>query len=68
LENKVIAGKSLKDHLRFASAYRHTFCGTGEDPLGPGTQVFPLDTGENSIERAKKKMDVAFEFLTKIGA
>jgi xylose isomerase len=67
-ENKIIAGRSLKDHLRFAIAYWHTFCGTGEDPFGPGTQIFPWATGENSMERAKKKMDAAFEFFTKIGA
>jgi xylose isomerase len=42
-ENKVIAGKTMKDHLRFAVAYWHTFCGTGGDPFGPGTQIFPWD-------------------------
>jgi xylose isomerase len=67
-ENKVIAGKSLKEHLRFAIAYWHTFCGTGEDPFGPGTQNFPWAKGKDDIGRAKKKMDAAFEFFTKIGA
>jgi xylose isomerase len=67
-ENKVLGGKSLKDHLRFAIAYWHTFCGTGEDPFGPGTQNFPWAEGGDPIERAIKKMDAAFEFFTKIGA
>jgi xylose isomerase len=67
-ENRVVAGKTLKEHLRFAIAYWHTFCGTGEDPFGPGTQVFPWATGKTAIERAKNKMDAAFEFITKIGA
>jgi xylose isomerase len=66
-ENKVIAGKSMKEHLRFAIAYWHTFCGTGEDPFGPGTQIFPWATGDSAIARAKNKMDAAFEFITKIG-
>jgi xylose isomerase len=67
-ENRVIAGKSLKDHLRFAIAYWHTICGTGEDPFGPGTQIFPWAKGKDPIERASNKMDAAFEFFTKIGA
>ena len=33
-ENKVVAGKKLKDHLRFACAYWHSFCGSGADPFG----------------------------------
>ena len=53
--------------MRFAIAYWHTFCGTGEDPFGPGTQIFPWAKGSNAIERAKNKMDAAFEFITKIG-
>ena len=67
-ENKVIAGKTMKEHMRFAIAYWHTFCGTGEDPFGPGTQLFPWATGDSAIARAKNKMDAAFEFITKIGA
>ena len=67
-ENKVVAGKSMKEHMRFAVAYWHTFCGTGEDPFGPGTQLFPWANGSNAIERAQNKMDAAFEFITKIGA
>ena len=37
-ENLVVGGKKLKDHLRFAIAYWHTFCGTGGDPFGPGSK------------------------------
>ena len=35
-KNKVIAGKTMQDHLRFAVCYWHTFCGKGSDPFGPG--------------------------------
>ena len=66
-ENKVIAGKFLKEHLRFAIAYWHTFCGTGEDPFGHGTKLFPWANGNNAIEKAKNRMDAAFEFITKLG-
>ncbi|MBS2209998.1 xylose isomerase [Carboxylicivirga mesophila] len=65
---QVIAGKTMKEHLRFAIAYWHTFCGDGGDPFGPGTQVFPWDKGSSAIDRAKYRLDAAFEFFTKIGA
>lgn len=66
-ENKVIAGKTMKEHLRYAVAYWHTFCDTGSDPFGPGTMVFPWDEGDDAVSRAKNKMDAAFEFFTKLG-
>ena len=66
-ENKIVAGKTLKDHLRFAVAYWHTFCGTGGDPFGPGTKKFPWDGASGKLDAAKEKMDAAFEFITKIG-
>lgn len=65
---QVIAGKTMKEHLRFAVAYWHTFCGEGGDPFGPGTKVFPWDKGSTQLDKAKAKMDAAFEFFTKIGA
>lgn len=66
-ENRVVAGKSMKDHFRFAVAYWHTFCGTGADPFGPGTKRFPWDANQDAVQRAKDKMDAAFEFITKLG-
>ena len=35
-ENRVVAGKTMKEHFRFAIAYWHSFNGTGGDPFGPG--------------------------------
>ncbi|MCP3929100.1 MAG: xylose isomerase [Bacteroidetes bacterium] len=66
-ENKVVAGKSLKDHMRFAVAYWHTFCGTGGDPFGAPTQQFPWLESTEPLQQAKDKMDAAFEFITKLG-
>lgn len=66
-ENKVVAGKTMKDHFRFAVAYWHTFCGTGADPFGPGTKHFPWDANQDAVQRAKDKMDAAFEFISKLG-
>ncbi|HVZ56086.1 MAG TPA: xylose isomerase [Chitinophagaceae bacterium] len=65
-ENRVVAGKTMKEHLRFAVCYWHTFCNTGSDPFGPGTKHFPWDLASDPIQRAKDKMDAAFEFITKL--
>jgi xylose isomerase len=67
-ENRIIAGKTMKEHFKFSIAYWHSFCGTGGDPFGPGTIVHPWDANPDPIQRAKDKMDAAFEFITKIGA
>jgi xylose isomerase len=66
-ENKVVAGKTMKDHLRFACAYWHSFVGNGADPFGEPTHIFAWNEKSDAVERAKDKMDAAFEFITKIG-
>jgi len=66
-ENRIIAGKPMKEMLRYAVFYWHTFCNTGADPFGQGTKTFPWDAKGDSISRAKDKMDAAFEFFTKLG-
>ena len=66
-ENKMVAGKSMKDHLRFACAYWHSFNGSGADPFGEPTHLFEWDKKSDAIERAKDKADAAFEFITKLG-
>jgi xylose isomerase len=66
-EQKVVRGKTMKEHLRFAVAYWHSFVGNGSDPFGGPTHVFPWDAQADPVARAKDKMDAAFEFITKIG-
>lgn len=66
-ENQLVRGKTMREHFKFAVAYWHTFCGTGADPFGPGTHVFPWAQGADADARAKNKMDAAFEFITKLG-
>ena len=65
-ENRVVAGKTMKDHLRFSCAYWHSFCGTGADPFGGPTHIFSWDANTDAVQRAKDKMDAAFEFITKM--
>jgi xylose isomerase len=65
--DKIVGGKSMKDHLRFACAYWHSFVGNGADPFGEPTHLFPWNEKADAVERAKDKMDAAFEFITKMG-
>jgi len=65
--DQVVAGKTMREHFRFAIAYWHTFCGQGSDPFGPGTQNFAWDQSSDPIQAAKDKADAAFEFISKMG-
>lgn len=65
-KNKMVAGKSMAEHLRFAVAYWHTFRGTGADPFGAGTFVQPWEQLKTPMDRARATCDAAFEFITKL--
>ncbi len=66
-ENRVVGGKTMKEHFKFAVAYWHSFCDTGNDPFGWGPRVFPWVGNPDPVGAAKDKMDAAFEFMTKLG-
>jgi xylose isomerase len=66
-ENKIVSGKTMKEYLRFAVAYWHSFTGNGSDPFGEPTHIFSWNEKNDPIERAKDKADAAFEFITKLG-
>ncbi|ESN90952.1 hypothetical protein HELRODRAFT_116428 [Helobdella robusta] len=62
-----VLGKKMKDWLRFSVCFWHTFRGTGMDPFGSGTLQRPWDDGSQSLENAKRRVKVAFEFMQKLG-
>jgi xylose isomerase len=64
--SRVVAGKTMEDHLRFAVCYWHTFCANGADPFGPGTRLQPWATKGKAMERSVDRVDAAFEFFTKL--
>ena len=64
---RVVMGKSMKEHFRFAIAYWHSFVNTGNDPFGPGTKQYPWSESTDVHQRAFDKMDAAFEFISKLG-
>ncbi len=66
--DEVVEGRSMRDWLRFSVCYWHTFRGTGSDPFGPGTMVRPWDDGSDSVGNALKRVDVAFDFIDRLGA
>jgi len=66
-ENRMIGGKTMKEHLRFAVAWWHSFCGNGSDPFGAPTRIFPWAAISDPIEQARQRMDAGFEFITKMG-
>jgi len=65
--DQIIAGKTMRDHFKFAIAYWHSFCGQGTDPFGLGTQNFPWDKSTDPVQAARDKADAAFEFISKMG-
>ena len=65
---ELVEGRSMRDHLRFSVVYWHTFRGGGGDPFGAPTMQRPWDDGSESLENAKNRVRVAFEFIEKLGA
>ncbi|MBQ6621048.1 MAG: xylose isomerase [Thermoguttaceae bacterium] len=61
-----VEGKTMRDHLRFACAFWHTMRMNGSDPFGSATMLRPWDDGTDSIENARKRVRVFFEFLEKM--
>ena len=60
-----VMGKSLKEHLRFAVAYWHSFAWEGGDPFGGRTFERPWFGSQMAL--AKLKADVAFEMFDILG-
>ncbi|MEM9481844.1 MAG: xylose isomerase [Verrucomicrobiota bacterium] len=65
--DEVVAGKAMKDHLRFSIAYWHAMRNPLADPFGVGTAQRPWDDGTESVENAQNRARVAFEFMDKLG-
>jgi xylose isomerase len=65
---EMVEGRGMKELLRFAVAFWHTFRGSGADPFGPGCALRPWEDGTDSVDMAVKRVRVAFEFMDKLGA
>lgn len=66
-ENKVVAGKKMKDWLKFAMAWWHTLGAASGDQFGGQTRFYEWDKADSALQRAKDKMDAGFEIMEKLG-
>ncbi len=66
--DRLVLGKRMEEHLRFAVCYWHSFCWNGLDPFGGDTFMRPWQHMADPMAAAKAKADVAFEFFSKLGA
>jgi hypothetical protein len=64
----VVHGRTMEDWCRFSVCYWHTFRGLGADPFGGQTLFREWDDGSNSMDNALRRVDAAFEFMTKLGS
>ena len=65
--NRVILGKPMKDHLKFAMAWWHNLSATGQDMFGPGTADKSFGADPGTMAHARAKVDAGFEFMQKLG-
>ena len=64
---KIVMGKTMKEHLPFAMAWWHNLCGTGCDMFGDGTADKSFSTVSGTMDHAFVKADAGFEFMEKLG-
>lgn len=66
-KSKVVAGKTMAEHFKFAMAWWHTLRNTGGDPFGPGTANYPWLGDSDPVQEAKNAVDAGFEIMDKLG-
>ena len=64
---QIVAGKTMREHFKFAVAYWHSFGGNGADLFGQATHNFSWNEFREPIQAAKNRADAAFEFISKMG-
>jgi xylose isomerase len=67
-KDRIVLGKRMEEHLRFAVCYWHSFCWNGSDPFGGDSFQRPWQLMADPMAGAKAKADAAFEFFAKLGA
>jgi xylose isomerase len=65
--DRMVEGKPMREHLRFAACYWHMMRNELGDPFGRGTALMPWDDGSDSIENAERRARVFFELLQRLG-
>lgn len=62
-----VGNKTMKEHLRFAVSYWHTFVAGGNDQFGDATMIRPWNFIEDEMDLAKERVKASFEFMNKLG-
>ena len=62
-----VGGKTMEEQLKFAVAYWHTFTEDLSDPFGVGTAIRPWDKHTDPMDKAKARVEAAFELFEKLG-
>ncbi len=62
-KDRMVLGRRMEEHLRFAVAYWHSLCWPGSDPFGGDTFRRPWMAGGDTMEGARQKAEVAFELF-----
>lgn len=65
-KNRVVLGKTMEEHLRFAVCMWHTFCWPGSDVFGAGTFERPWHSHQHASEAAAMKRETALGFVKKL--
>ncbi|HSK69763.1 MAG TPA: xylose isomerase, partial [Candidatus Limnocylindria bacterium] len=66
--SRVVLGKTMKEHLKFAMAWWHNLSATGVDMFGPGTADKSFGAPKTgTMEHARAKVDAGFDFMRKLG-
>jgi len=64
---RIIDGKPMKEHLKFAMSWWHTLCAGGADPFGTTTMDRTYGGLTDPMDIARAKVDAGFEFMSKLG-
>jgi xylose isomerase len=64
---EMVGEKTMAEHLRFSVAFWHSFTNEGTDPFGLGTMIRPWNNLKDPMEKARLRVETAFEFMQKLG-
>lgn len=64
---RVVMGKTMREHLPFAMAWWHNLCAAGTDMFGRDTGDKSFGAEKGTMAHARAKVDAGFEFMQKLG-
>jgi len=65
--DRIVLGKTMKEHLPFAMAWWHNLCSEGKDIFGDDIADKTFGAERKTMEHARAKADAGFEMMEKLG-